>query len=148
MTAPLGTPPGSRARVLVVDDDPMVSRAVRRSLCDAHDLVVAESVARALEILEAERGAFDLVLCDLMMPGESGVALYEHVARAWPTLVPRVVILTGGATTPCTAAFLAAHRARVVEKPVTPRRLQSIARAAANGASIEDAILASRSDER
>ena len=78
-TAP---PRAPRARVLVVDDEPLVGAVLRRTLVE-HDVTVVESARAALDRIAAgER--YDLVLSDLLMPGLSGMDLYRELVRARP----------------------------------------------------------------
>jgi CheY-like chemotaxis protein len=103
------------ARVLVVDDDPAVGRALRRML-DPHEVVVADGGAEAMQILANDR-RFDVIVCDLMMPDVSGIDLYESIAKSDPTLATRMVFMTGGVFTPRARAFLDAHVLAVLDKP-------------------------------
>jgi PAS domain S-box-containing protein len=108
-------PHGKIARVLVVDDDPAVGRAMRRML-DPHEVVVADGGAKAMQILANDR-RFDVIVCDLMMPEVSGIDLYESIAKSDPTLAQRMVFMTGGVFTPRARAFLDAHVLAVLDKP-------------------------------
>jgi len=122
-TAP---PPAARerARILVVDDEPLVGRAVSSALSDGHDVAVTTSAVEALGRLEAgER--FDLVLCDLMMPGMTGMELEARIARGAPDMVDRLVFITGGAYTSAALAFLDAGRP-YLDKPVDPAALRAL----------------------
>jgi signal transduction histidine kinase/DNA-binding response OmpR family regulator len=86
--------PVPAARLLVVDDDRLVRNSLKRILDRHHDVAVASTGERALELLAQK--TFDLVLCDLIMPGMTGMRLYaETLARA-PDLATRFVFLTGG----------------------------------------------------
>ncbi|HEU4385136.1 MAG TPA: PAS domain S-box protein [Anaeromyxobacteraceae bacterium] len=95
----------SRARILVVDDEPMVGRAVARILGTEHEVAAVTSGEAALSQLGAGPG-FDLVLCDLMMPGLSGMDLFERVRQADPAAAARFVFLTGGAFSDRAREFL------------------------------------------
>jgi PAS domain S-box-containing protein len=106
---------GKVGRVLVVDDDPAVGRALRRML-DPHEVVVAEGGAEAMEILARDR-RFDVIVCDLMMPDVSGIDLYESISKSDPELARRIVFMSGGAFTPRARAFLDAHVLAVLDKP-------------------------------
>ncbi|BDG08828.1 hybrid sensor histidine kinase/response regulator [Anaeromyxobacter paludicola] len=109
-------PPPSRARVLVVDDEPLVARVASRLLSPAHEVTVAHSGTQALARVEGgER--FDVVLCDLMMPDVSGMELYERLGRCAPELRERLVFITGGAFTATARDFLASVGNRCLEKP-------------------------------
>jgi CheY-like chemotaxis protein len=70
----------SLPRVLLVDDDPSIRRFVALALEDLDiALVEAGSVAEARARL-ADAGPFALVITDLMMPGETGLDLLQHLA--------------------------------------------------------------------
>lgn len=75
-------------RILVVDDDPVVLRALRRLLLGARPgwgIDVAESADAALLLLEAQ--TYDVVVTDLHMPGINGVTLLERLKSEQPTLM-------------------------------------------------------------
>jgi signal transduction histidine kinase len=107
---------GMRLRVLMVDDDPRVRSALGALVRRHHDVVEAASGAEALEILD--RGPpFDAVLCDLMMPGMDGTAVYEAIVRNHPQMAERFALLTGGAFTPATKRFVDSGDVAVLAKP-------------------------------
>lgn len=69
----------SRPRILLVDDDASIRRFVALALEDMDvELVEAASVPQARESLRG--GPFRLILTDLMMPGETGFDLLQHLA--------------------------------------------------------------------
>lgn len=113
---PSEPPPPSR--VLIVDDEPTLVRAYRRLLSKAHHVVGAYGGDEALAIL-ARDDDFDIILCDLMMPRVDGVAVYQHLKRWQPHLIPRVVFCTGGPTNAHCRKFLAETKVDIVLKPVT-----------------------------
>lgn len=115
---------GMRRRVLVVDDEPVVGKSLRRLLPE-HDVLVATSAAEALRAIEADPGV-DLVLCDLMMPDISGIELFRSLEQRFPVVARRVVFITGGAFTPEASAFLRAAANPVLEKPFDLRRLRAL----------------------
>jgi PAS domain S-box-containing protein len=96
--------PTRSARVLLVDDDPLVQNSIRRTLERYHDVVVTGSGARALELLDTEQ--FDIVLCDLIMPGMTGMQLFEAVRVKDALQARRFVFLTGGTSSPEARTFL------------------------------------------
>ena len=109
--------PITRRRVLLIDDDASVLRAVTRILGRHHDVFALDSAEAALELLSRDH-AFDAVLCDLMMPGMQGDQFVAAVAERFPDLRSRVTIVTGGASTERTAEFLRATDLPTVIKPV------------------------------
>ena len=108
------------ARILLVDDDPGVTRAVAGLLAD--EGYATQGVASAAEA-RAALAAGDvpaLVLLDLRMPGEGGLALLQSLPRPWPA---PVVVLSGEASPAEAVAALKLGALDFVEKPPTPERL-------------------------
>lgn len=68
-----------RPRILLVDDDPSALRIHALYLRDAFDVVTAASARESTEILS--RQSFDLVICDIVMPGVSGFDLRAAMCR-------------------------------------------------------------------
>jgi len=109
-----------RGRVLVVDDESVVAHTLKVLLQGEHDLVVAESGAEALELLHGESAnapAYDAILCDLMMPGMTGMELFEVLRREYPALAARVVFMTGGVSMMRVSEFLESVPNAKFEKP-------------------------------
>jgi signal transduction histidine kinase len=114
-TAPAPAPSGRRARILVVDDEPLVGTVLHRTLTE-HDVVAVHTGRAAVErITSGER--FDVVLADLLMPEMSGMELYRTLTTLHPGLARRFVFLTGGAFTPGAREFLEAEGVEWLEKP-------------------------------
>jgi DNA-binding NtrC family response regulator len=107
---------GTRTRVLVIDDDQKLGRLLARALAREHEVTAVTSAREALARIEAG-DRFDLILCDLMMPGVGGDEFYERVGVIAPQLVERILIMTGGAYTPKAVAFLERASIRRLEKP-------------------------------
>jgi DNA-binding NtrC family response regulator len=85
----------TRARILIVDDEPdMVDNCARLLGRAGHDCITATDPARALALLESDRP--DLLLTDLKMPGMDGMELMRHAHEIDPTLP--VIVITGFAT--------------------------------------------------
>ncbi|MBL8743718.1 MAG: PAS domain S-box protein, partial [Myxococcales bacterium] len=120
---------GPRLRVLVVDDEPSVVRVIQRTLSQSHEVETAGSAAEALALIEAR--PFDVVLCDLAMPGTSGAELLERVRLVRPELERRFVVMTGGAVSPRGRAFLDRWSGPQLDKPFSAKRLEQVLRQAA-----------------
>jgi two-component system cell cycle sensor histidine kinase/response regulator CckA len=130
---PPPSPHGRRPRVLVVDDELPIANTMRELLGLEHDVVVATGGREALAVVRS--GAdFDVIFCDLMMPGMSGVDLYEQLALSRPGLERKIVFMTGGAFTARAAEFLASVDNRRIEKPFSLGLLERIACEMATGA--------------
>ena len=67
---------------------------------------------------------YDVILCDVMMPGLSGHEVSERLAKSRPDLLPRLVLMTGGAFTEKTRAFLEESAHLVLEKPIQSAALK------------------------
>jgi signal transduction histidine kinase/DNA-binding response OmpR family regulator len=104
-----------RARVLVIDDEPLISRVLQRGLAN-HQVVVADQARDALARIE-QGETFDVVLCDLMMPDISGMDIHEHLSREHPAIARRMIFMTGGAFTAKAKAFLTNVTNERIDKP-------------------------------
>jgi PAS domain S-box-containing protein len=105
----------SRARVLLVDDEPALLRSIEYLIGETHDVTAASSGREALDLLR--RDSFDVVVADLMMPGITGMDLYQAARTEHPGLEQRFVFMTGGAFTPQSATLLASIPNRCLGKP-------------------------------
>lgn len=89
ITAPPTSGPSIRApRILIVDDDPIVLRALRRLLLGARpgwEIDLAESGESALLLLETK--TYDVIVTDLHMPALDGVALLARLKSEQPMLM-------------------------------------------------------------
>lgn len=80
------------ARILATDDRPEVLKLIERALGGRFPCEFAASVEEARGKLTAN-GSFELALCDIEMPGESGLVLVEEIARDHPDTA--IVLVTG-----------------------------------------------------
>jgi CheY-like chemotaxis protein len=83
-----------RARVLLVDDEPVLLRGLKRSL-SAHHVMTVTRVDQALALYQQHD--FDIVFCDLMMPEANGIEFYARLRELGPEHAERLVLMTGGA---------------------------------------------------
>lgn len=104
-----------KVRVLVVDDEPIVATALQRALRDEEVVVTDDAREAIARIVAGER--FDVILCDLMMPGMTGMDLHDELHQVAPEQARSLIFLTGGALTKRAQDFIASTRHLVVEKP-------------------------------
>ncbi|MDC0711959.1 ATP-binding protein [Stigmatella sp. ncwal1] len=123
-----------RGRILVVDDEPMVLSAVKRTLAEEHDVTLFHGARAALEWLE-QGLPWDLILCDLMMPEMTGMDFHEELSRRMPERAGQVVFVTGGAFTARARDFLGRVSNPRTEKPFDARVLRELVNARLNLAS-------------
>lgn len=86
-------PMASPARILVVEDDPRVSRSTVTALTElGHDPLAVASAREAINLL-ARDAAFDLVITDVVMPEMTGIELAQLLAEQHPAL--HILFVTG-----------------------------------------------------
>ena len=102
-------------RVLIVDDEPDNVRLFARFLGSLAETRVAESGARALELLEQE--AADVMVTDLRMPGMDGLELARTARDAYPSM--EIVVVTGNADLDSATEALRMGLADYLRKPVS-----------------------------
>jgi PAS domain S-box-containing protein len=118
---------GGKRKILVIDDEQLVLRAVRRVLGQHYEVVITDAARQAVQlVLDGQR--FDLILCDLMMPDMSGMEFYEWLVSIRPEEASRVVFLTGGAVSARADEFLRGVSNPRVEKPFDVTRLKELVR--------------------
>ena len=108
------------AEILVVDDDARLRALLQRFLTEqGHRVAVAADAAEARAAIDAM--AFDLLVLDVMMPGETGLQLAEHL-RAEGHETPILMLTARGAPDDRVAGF--EHGADdYLAKPFDPREL-------------------------
>ena len=116
-----------RARILVVDDEPLLGQTLSFMLEENHDVIVARGGADALEVLSRDQ-SFDLVLCDLDMPGVNGQSVHEALEDRHPELIRHFVLMTGGACSGWAEEFLAGYSGLRLEKPFTASDVEEVLR--------------------
>jgi len=116
-----------RARVLVVDDEPMMARAVQRLLGGEHDIIATTDPKVAVDLVRSGK-RFDAVLCDLMMPVMSGMDVYEAIARIDAAQARRFIFMTGGTFTERAEQFLERVGNPRLDKPLDRSALRAAVR--------------------
>lgn len=119
--------PERRLKALVVDDTPAVARVVARMLASLGcETLTASNGKEAREIIARESG-LDLLISDVVMPGESGLDLAQAISRTYPRI--RIALMSGytqdklrAGDNPDGTVFLA--------KPVSRVQLQTFVEAA------------------
>lgn len=125
VVAGVGVVASRRAKVVVVDDEPMILQSITRVL-SKHEVTCFGTGREALEYLMTHDNP-DLVICDITMPGMSGPELFSHIFEASPDLAKRMVFVTGGAFTTQTEQFLNRSDIRCLHKPVPSEVLRKLA---------------------
>jgi CheY-like chemotaxis protein len=116
-----------QARILVVDDEPMVAHALSLVLSREFAVTTTTQPAQALEwIVSGE--SFDVILCDVMMPEMNGVELRARIDAVDPDQAARIVFVTGGVLLPHVRALLESVPNAWIEKPIDIDGLRELVR--------------------
>ena len=112
--------PARRPSLLVIDDEESIRRALRRYF-ERRGWAVDEAgdgTDALVKLLKSDAAVlYDVVLCDLKMPGVSGQELYRRLQTESPGMARRLILCTGDVSAPDVAGFLATVTIPVLEKP-------------------------------
>ena len=113
-----------KERILVVDDDPIARKALRRILKNKdYEVKTAASGEAALNILDKEE--FDLVLTDLIMESVDGLEVLSRVKKANPDT--EVIIMTGYGSVNSAIEAVKKQAFHYIEKPLRPDEVRHLA---------------------
>ncbi|MGZ8267429.1 MAG: sigma-54-dependent transcriptional regulator [Burkholderiales bacterium] len=113
--------PQSRGKILIVDDDEVVCKAVERALDDLGFAIDAST--DPIAALEAVRKAsYDLVICDIKMPGMDGMTLLERIKEYDPSIL--VVMMTGHASIESAVEAMKKGAQEYIAKPFPPAEIR------------------------
>lgn len=110
----------SKKRILLLDDDPSMQRLLATLLRRAgHRVDVVSEASQAIE--KIGRYDYDALLLDIMTPTEGGMTVIKHLKKAKPSLLKRVLLVTGS---PDSVIKTVSHEVYgVVRKPFTSEEL-------------------------
>lgn len=116
----------TRRRVLFVDDEPNILRSYRRLLFEFEnrwDMAFDNCPRAAYRRLQNE--SFDTIVCDMRMPGMSGLQLLEKIKSHDATKDVPFVIVTGNSDKDLKRRALDLDATDLLNKPVEPNELVS-----------------------
>jgi PAS domain S-box-containing protein len=114
----------AKAKILVVDDEPVIREFVSQVLGEqGHHVETANNAADALMKVKSKR--YRLILLDIKMPGMSGIELYRQFQKIAPSLTKRVVFITGDVMGKRTLAFLDKTKTPYMMKPFDAKQLKA-----------------------
>jgi two-component system response regulator HydG len=115
-------------RVLVVDNDEALARAMEESLAKVgYECVVATSGPEGARKIETD--TFDIVVTDLVMNDVDGMEVLSRARQALPDA--KVILVTGHATVPKAVEAMQQGAFNFLEKPITTNRLRAVCEKAA-----------------
>jgi len=109
-------------RILVVDDEHFTREIFCRQLSDDYQVDEAESATKALEMIE--KNAYQIVMTDLVMPGEDGMQLLKKIKANWPEI--SVVMISGKASIETAVQAMKLGAEELIEKPLEDLELLNI----------------------
>ncbi len=114
-----------RHRALIVEDDPNTQRLLAAILAgEGFDVALADDGDIAIDLLKS--GPFSVVLLDIVLQRVSGTAVMEFLRDNNPSMLERVIVVTGLDVNEIRALFPAVKLA--LSKPVMPARLRASVR--------------------
>jgi PAS domain S-box-containing protein len=113
-----------KAKILVIDDEPLVRQLASRVLSkEGHEVEAVSNAEDALKRIKSKR--YSRILLDIKMPGMDGINLYEQFQEIAPSLKKRVIFVTGDVMGESTSDFLAKTKAPYITKPFNAEQLKT-----------------------
>jgi CheY-like chemotaxis protein len=120
-------PRGPALRVLLLEDRDDFREVLHDHLVfHSHKVTSVRSGVEGLR--EIMKGAFDIIICDMMMPQVGGEMFYWAVTRARPANAQRFIFFTGHKNNPAINFFFRRINATVLTKPFHLTELDSAIR--------------------
>src|SRR6202035_658969 len=115
---------GPARRVLLLEDRDDFREVLRDHLVfRSYEVTSVRSGVEGLR--EIMKGAFDLIICDMMMPQVGGEMFYWAVTRVRPAAARRFIFFTGHKNNPAIEFFFRRVKATVLFKPFKLAALDS-----------------------
>jgi PAS domain S-box-containing protein len=113
------------SKILIVDDEQEILKLFTDILdILGHKAVTAMSGTQAMERLDEDE--YDLIICDMKMPGFGGEELYNHISVSQPKLAKRIIFVTGDTVNPETRSFLQSTGNPYIGKPFKLEEIRRI----------------------
>lgn len=118
-----------RKRILVVEDEPIISRVCVKTLrADGFEVDIAMNGLLAKDM--ASKKVHDLCLVDIRTPEMDGMEFYQYLEEEHPELTDRVIFTTGDVLSSDVKTFLGETDRPLLAKPFTPNELRAVIREA------------------
>jgi CheY-like chemotaxis protein len=106
----------SKARILIVDDEPMVQKFIMAVLSgERYALDLMDNGNTTLERLRNQE--YDVILLDIKLPGMSGIEIYEELKKSFKPLTRKVIFITGDVMSSDTMTYLKSAGIPYITKP-------------------------------
>jgi len=136
----------TKRKILIVDDEPSISRICARVLnAEGYDVSAMDSGKTTLSLLMEHH--YDVYLSDIRMPDMNGMDLYRQIVRKNPSYNGKAIFSIGDTLRKFIQSFLMEINRPVLPKPFTPDELRSIVRKTlAAGQSLQEENTAKESE--
>lgn len=114
---------GKKKNLLLVDDNLEITGYLKGYFEDRYRIVTAASGSEALPLVEQD--SFDLILCDVMMPGVDGVTFCERIKQDIRTCHIPIILLTAKAGISQQIVGIEAGADDYITKPFSVKLLES-----------------------
>ncbi len=108
-------------RLLIVDDEELIIRALQRLLRREIDITGATTSGQAIELLSRE--SFDTIMAEASVPHDSMPGFVDWLAETRPDLLARLIVVSGGRRLDFANKFAWDHRCLFMIKPVSSEAL-------------------------
>ena len=124
----------AQVKVLVVDDEEIVLKSMRRILKkdDEHEFFVDTALSAADGLALIEEKEYDIIITDLMMPKMDGLQFIDGIRQSNPNVL--IVMITGYATMQTALKALRKGAFDYIAKPFTIEELRNVVKSAARSA--------------
>jgi len=109
-----------RRKALIVEDDDS-TRLLLRKLVESQNCDVDEGKDGEMAIELLDSNEYDVILLDIVLPKVSGTEVMDHLFRTNPTMIERIIVVTGLNLDEIRKLFPTVCNA--LPKPVMPKRL-------------------------
>jgi two-component system, NarL family, invasion response regulator UvrY len=130
-------------RILIADDHTMIRVGLKKLLADEFPSVVIEEATNGEELIrKTKSGSWDVVICDISMPGRNGLEIIKEIKEEYPQLP--VVVLTMHPEEQYALRALRVGASAYITKDSAPQELIQALRMVAMGKRYITASLAER----
>ena len=116
----------TKKQILIVDDELLLLLSMQRMLEDVYDVTIANGGQEAIDIINKNNGAFDLIICDISMPDINGPSLYLYIVKNYPKLEKRLIFMTGGPLSVYLDEFFISNKSICISKPFEYDKLRQL----------------------
>jgi heterodisulfide reductase subunit A len=118
---------GSKVKILIVDDEPIVRESLRDWLAYAgYDVTITETGEAARKLIEEQK--YGLLILDVRLPGKTGLKTLSELKERYPDI--KAVIITAYPTPELAEEARQLGAIDYLSKPVVPAELEKIIRQA------------------